>query len=293
MTDTISPLTVDPREYHTRLQCNRENILDSDSFLSKSVLWELRHSSAYRWRYYPKTFTGSEAADWGSVIDCLLTTPDLLGDTVEIHDFDNFRTKAAQQAKADAIAAGKIFWKSSQMDQALRAAEKVQAHKYAGPVIKQSAPQTVVVGTLRDVQCKGLIDFAPDHGDCLVDLKTINELTPEAISKRIDSLGYHVQAAWYLKLWNQMTGENRKRFVFIWQESSPPYEIAVTELPAFDIEAGGEWAAHHIDVLKKCTEKNYWPGHFGGKPAVIGRPGYATFRDEESLEPITPAPAIV
>lgn len=287
-----TPLTVNPADYHTRLTCKRENIHDPDSYLSKSVLFELRHSSPYRWRYHPKTFTGSPAAEWGSVVDCLLTTPDLVADTVEIHDFDSFRTKEAREAKADAESAGKIFWKASQMDQALRAVEKVNAHKYAGEIVRNSVPQTVVLGTLRDVQCKGLIDFAPETGSALVDLKTINELTPEAISKRIDSLGYHIQAKWYLSLWNQMTGENRNRFIFIWQESSPPYEIAVTELPAFDIEAGGEWAANQIDVLKKCTEDNYWPGHFGGVPAVLGRPGYATFRDEEALEPITKSPAI-
>jgi hypothetical protein len=131
----------------------------------------------------------------------------------------------------------------------------------------------------------------PSESKCLYDLKTTGKLSVRGIESALTDYGYHVQAAVYLKLWNACNSDDqRDRFRFIWQSSEPPYEVAVTELPTADIEAGEEWAAFQIDRLKKATDENEWPGIFGGKVAIVGRPAYAMHQDEAEMDGITTAP---
>jgi hypothetical protein len=133
----------------------------------------------------------------------------------------------------------------------------------------------------------------PLKSKCLYDLKTTGKLTVKGIESAISDFGYHVQAALYLKLWNACNPDDqRDRFRFIWQSSEPPYEVAVTELPTADIEAGGDWAAYQIDRLKKATETNHWPNMFDGKVAMLGRPAYAMHQDEAEMDGVTTAPTV-
>jgi hypothetical protein len=60
-----------------KLRVNRANVFAPESFLSKSVLWELDASSLYKWRYHTEVKKITEAMRWGSLIDCMTTTPEL------------------------------------------------------------------------------------------------------------------------------------------------------------------------------------------------------------------------
>lgn len=284
------PLEVSPLDYHSRLKCHRDDIRREDSYLSKSVLWELREASLYRWRYFPKKFAGSDAADWGSVLDCLVTTPSEIPNILAVHDFPDFRTKEAREFRDAAKADGKICWNQGRLDDCQLAADRLMSHKEAARVIESSRRQVVALGTVSDVQFKGLLDLAPDTGGILYDIKTTGRLSAREMSSRIDGLGYHVQAALYLHLFNQAYGDDRKKFRLIWQENTPPYEIAITEIPAFDIEAGRDWITHQTRRLITATERNHWPMIFDGETVLLGRPDYASFRDDEELDGFPAAP---
>jgi len=285
-------LEISPRDYHQRLQLNRSNILDENSWLSKSKLWELKKTSLNRWRYAPSIFTGSAAADWGTVIDCLITTPEEIDTVIAIHDYPDFRTKEAREFKADAAASGKVLMTKAQYEAAVGAANKLHEDKEAGSIIRGSKKQVVLLNKLLGVNFKGLVDLAPENAPYLADLKTTGNFSIREISKTIDNFGYHVQAALYLKLWNLcFPDDKRNRFRFIWQQSTAPYEVAVTELPGFDISVGEDWAATQIERLKKATETGYWPGITEGKCILLGRPAYAAIQDEEELDGLISAPS--
>jgi hypothetical protein len=287
----MSILEVSPRDYHRRLTLDRSDIFSPDSWLSKSRLWELKSSSLYRWRYHAKDFAPSAAMQWGTLIDAYITTPDEVDDIIVFNPYPDFRTKAAQELRDSATAQGKIVISGEEQLRALQAVAGVYADPVAGPVIRHSAKQVVLLNKIRGVNFKGLVDLVPTQSKCLYDFKTIGKLSVRGIESAITDYGYHVQAAVYLKLWNACNPDDqRDRFRFIWQSSEPPYEVAVTELPTADIEAGEEWAAYQIDRLKKATEQNEWPGIFGGKVAIVGRPAYAMHQDEAEMDGITTAP---
>jgi len=280
-----------PQEYHQTLLCNRENILADDSYLSKSVLWQLKSNSLYRWRFAPRTFTGSAAADWGSMVDAELTEPGGCESIVAISPFDSFRSKDAREWKEEQASAGLVVVKQSDVDQVKIAANKIRLDRNATDLLNCSEGQVILTSRIRDVGVKCMIDLVPEDRPYLVDIKTTGDFSPSGISKKIAQFGYHAQAAWYLKIWNnENPDDQRSRFRFIWQSSESPYEVAVTELPAMDIAAGEDWCANALEKLTYATENNRWPNILGDKVAVIGRPGWADSQDEEEMAGFTEAP---
>lgn len=286
-------LEVNPQEYHSKLTCKRDDLFAEDSYLSKSVLWELKNRSPYQWRYYPKPFTGSKSADWGSVVDCLVTTPHLLDTVVVTHDFDSFRTKEAREFRDEQVAKGVILMKPSELEEAKKAAIQINKHRDAKAIIEGSKQQTVLFGKSNGIQLKGLADFVPTDAPILADLKTTANWSRRGLQNTTRDLAYHVQAGLYLFLWNSMFPEEpRKRFRFVWQQSEAPYEVVVTELPADDIAAGQEWAADHIEILARCAETKKWPGLLGERVTLLGRPVSSIYQDEEDREALPIAPGL-
>ena len=291
---SVSPiLEVSPRDYHSKLGLDRSNIFSEDSYLSKSRLWELKSKSLYKWRFFEDDFKATAAMTWGSLIDCYITTPDEVSDYIVYNPFPNFKTKAAQELRDATIAAGKVIVSADEQKRVETAVDRIKSNRIAGPIVEECRKQVVLLNHIRDVRFKGLVDLVPENSPCLYDFKTIAKLTPRDVSKAISEYGYHIQSFLYLKLWNLCHPEDpRNRFRLIWQESSPPYEVAVSEIPAFDLASGEEWVVFQLKRLIEATQKNCWPNAFGDKVAMIGRPSYASFGDEEEMEGPATAPSI-
>jgi len=120
-----------------------------------------------------------------------------------------------------------------------------------------------------NVPAKGLIDVVPSltgkWGSHLVDLKTTAKLDDlDQIEKTIFNFGYHGQAALYLDMWNALTGQDREGFVFIFQLSVAPYEVAVVELDPSAIVAGREWYLKAITKWAETVSSGKWSSPWDG-----------------------------
>lgn len=277
---------IQPREYHSRLKCNRANILADDSYLSKSVLWELDKDSLYKWRYYTRPRSITPAMQWGSLIDCLTTTPELAKTDVVECPFDSYRTADSKAWKAAREAENKIIVSADDMAEA-RAAVKMltETCKASADIFAKSKSQVIVAGRVLDAKVKGLVDLAPEGEDFLADLKTVSAFSLEGFAKQTANFGYHMQAGIYLNLWNAMfPNDQRTRWKFIWQDSSAPYESCVTELAPQDIEAGWAYASVLIQRILDATAANKWPMAFEGE-TITTRPTWAAMQEESKLHP--------
>jgi hypothetical protein len=280
-----------PRDYHQKLKCNRANILAPDSYLSKSVLWELDSSSLYKWRYYTKPRETTAAMRWGSLIDCLTTTPELEGSDIALSPFDSFRTKEAQAWKAAQEAEKKTIVTAEDLEEA-RAAVKMltQTCKASAEIFAKSKSQVIVAGNVLGVKVKGLIDLAPQGENFLADLKTVSTFSLEGFAKQVANFGYHMQAGIYLNLWNAMfPNDQRTGWKFIWQDSAAPYEACVTELAPQDIEAGWLYASTLIKRLLDATAADCWPMAFE-QETITTRPTWAAMQEESKQTPTTEQP---
>lgn len=272
---------ISPRDYHQKLRCNRANILAPDSYLSKSVLWELNTDSLFKWRFHTKQRETTAAMRWGSLVDCLTTTPELEGSDIALSPFDSYRTKEAQAWKAAQEAEKKIVVTAAEMEEA-RAAVKMltQTCKSSADIFAKSKSQVIVAANVLGANVKGLIDLAPEGENFLADLKTVSTFSLEGFAKQVANFGYHMQAGIYLNLWNAKHPEDQRTgWKFIWQDSAAPYEACVTELAPQDIEAGWLYASTLIQRLLDATAADCWPMAFE-QETITTRPTWAAMQEE-------------
>jgi hypothetical protein len=279
----MSPLQVSPAEYHSRLKCNRANVFHSDSWLSKSVLWELFDASLWRWRYHPKRFKPTAAMQWGSLIDCMTTTPELVDETVAVMPYDDRKSKLAQAWEAEHEGAGKIVVTRTEYAAARQAAKMLlKTHRKSAEIFRKSSSQVVIGGKIEGLKVKGLVDLAPAGEDFLADLKTTADFSMAGFEKTSARFGYHVQGGVYLAMWNLChPDDQRERFKLIWQESAEPFEIAVVEIPRDELEQGLKTASWLVARIKKAAEADVWPMLFEEEEPQLRRPTWAAIREEE------------
>lgn len=162
-------------------------------------------------------------------------------DRLVIVDAYDWRTKAAQEAKAAAYAAGKVPVHRGDLRAASRIARAVRRHPLARAVLASGEPE--VSFYWRDpetgVTCRARVDWLVPS-KALVDVKTVGRYggaDPAAFGRQCATLDYPMQAAHYVDGWEAVTGELLP-FVHLIVETEPPHFVTVGQLPDHVIEAG-------------------------------------------------------
>jgi hypothetical protein len=223
---------------------------------------------------------------WGSLVDCLTTTPELVEEEIRISPFSSYRTKEAKEWRDEQLAVGKTIITQQQFDEGVKASEMLmQTNVQSAEIFDGSLKQVIIGAKISGVQFKGLVDLAPVGKDYLVDLKTTGmDFTLEGFSKAIANFGYHVQAGLYLALWNSTHPEDtRQRFKIVWQSSQPPYEVCVTELHRDEIAAGLKTALRLLGKLKHAAQEDHWPMLAENETPILNRPVWAAMQDEDDV----------
>jgi PDDEXK-like domain of unknown function (DUF3799) len=230
---------------------------------SKSLIASFAENPA-RWKASPKR-EATAAMRAGSLLDCLLTTPELVEDSYIVSPYAEFRTNESKQWRDCQIA---TVITQSDMDQAEAQAAAIYAKPEAAALMRDAKMQ---VGfrhkTPYVFDSKGLIDIVPQAADTLVDLKTCQPGALEshrAMQRHMYDWGYHIQAGAYMDGYNIASGEDRHRFKFIFVSSKPPYTVAVIELPLASITYGAKLYANGMGKLAECLASNTWPGPWDG-----------------------------
>jgi len=283
-------LEVSPADYHTRLKFNKDDIFHPDSYLSKSVLWGTHGISLWAWRNL-KPFKPTAAMTWGSVIDCMVTTPDEVDDLIVIKDdcphlsaSGSFASKLAKEWRDEHLAADRLIISQDDYDRAMQHADVVlNQHPVSSKIFANSKKQVILHCKNEDgINLKGLADLVPD-GDFLCDFKTTADFSLDGFSKTIAKFGYGVQAGLYLIMFNMMFPDTpRKRFKFIWQDSKTG-EVAVTEASAEDLLAGQAMVRFLLKRLIKAYKDDDFPMLTGNLTPVISRPMWSQMADEVLL----------
>jgi len=240
--------------------------------VSKSLLWDF-NDSPYKWRHS----SGREvtrAMDLGTLIHSAILEPLIpLEQVASVSPFPDFRTKAAQEWKADQKEMGRMI----ATDDDIRAAsgcEQVFAEDYSQRFAGGTKTEVAVFATIGATPVKGMIDIVPDGLDLLVDLKTTARIgSLREITNTIISRGYHWQAALYLDLWNAASGEQRTRFVICFIEVTAPHESAWVEVSPALIEAGRAGYMNAIAKWQASCATGLWSRQHEGI-TIIEKPAY-------------------
>lgn len=204
------------------------------------------------------------------------------GPEIAVLDFENWRTKASQEAKKEARERGEIPALKGDYQAALAMADAIRLHPYAGPLFDpdRGEPeqslfwQDARTGTWR--RCR--LDWLPQRGPgqmVVPDLKTCDSASRPAFSKAAANFKYDMQDAWYLDGVKAIGLDDDPAFVFVAAEKTPPYLISVFWLDDEARRAGRERNRQAIDLYRRCVAEGEWPGYADGLQ-TLSLPYWAT-----------------
>ncbi len=171
-------------------------------------------------------------------------------------------TTAAKAFIAEARGNDRTPLKSDEIDQieAMRVVAHARLKEY-DIVLDPARSELAALAEIDDVWCRAMFDNVPVNPVLpIYDFKTCEDASPEACLKSILNYGYDFQAEHYRAVWKAATGEDR-RFVFIFQEKSAPYEVTLVALSGLFQSIGQSRAARARRLWAECTRTNTWPGY--------------------------------
>tara|TARA_Y100000004_G_scaffold163843_1_gene193532 strand:- start:539 stop:1450 length:912 start_codon:yes stop_codon:yes gene_type:complete len=262
--------------------------------ISNSQLKDFVKKGALGWRYSERK-KSSNAMAWGSLVDSLLFTPGV-EEFVFKEDNPNLSTngralsKAAKMWEADQILAEKTIVSESDFHAAEIAVARLKETPASAKILEGGDYQVGLVYTANHgIPTKGLVDVLPhelDSDDCIADLKTTaaNLYSDDDLARQCGKFGYHVQAALYLHLYNKITSDYRNRWKIIWQSSSPPYEVRVTELPQEWIDAGKAYIRFHMPRFIRTIKSRQFRSVFSEAETYLPMHSSALYAEENQMD---------
>lgn len=207
----------------------------------------------------------------------------LLGQPTEIAvlPFDDFKKKAAQEARAAAQERGAIplpkpdyetvcaMVEEARIALAENADEAIQALISGEPI---ENPFNEVTACVID-PCGGWTRIRMDRIHVtkprltIVDYKTTEmSVSPEKVKATLYNNNYHFQDAFYRRVIRQIFPEIDRRemtldFLFIMQEQEPPYEITVAQTDQAAQAIGAKMVSAAFLTWRRCMAENRWPGY--------------------------------
>ena len=237
-----------------------------DKSVSKSMICSFIEDPG-GWKRYPRQ-KASTAMKAGSVLDCLLTEPHQFKNRYVLSEYEEFRSNASKEWRAEMESAGMVVLKQSELETAQTQLAAIKSKPEALSLLDGAQFQVAFRhATKYPFASKGLIDILPNDGETIVDLKTC---APSALeSKRslrryIYDWMYHVQAGAYCEGYAIASGEERIRFKFIFVTSQPPFKVAVVELPYSAISFGADIYRSGLRRYAECLETGIFPSMWDG-----------------------------
>lgn len=184
-------------------------------------------------------------------------------DIVEIHAKD-WKTKAAQQARADAYDAGKVPLLSSTVREVEAMVAKARAHPTVAEVLSGGRPEVsaYAIDETTWLMLRARLDYYRPEAPgvvSVVDYKTTTDATQPGFTKSSGLYGYPIQEAFYRYVL-RLLGIEVDRFLFVAQEKDPPYRITVNEHQADDVRVAELLVHRAIAVWAECVATGRWPG---------------------------------
>lgn len=226
----------------------------------------LEHSPLHAWYAHPrlnKAYQSEEKVefDYGTAVHALL----LEGSEAQlvIVEADDWRTKAAREARDAARAAGQTPLLARQLSKvramvfAARAA--VEASELRG-IFTAGEPERVTRWVDNGVHCRAKFDWLPSDQRVILDYKTAVSAEPEAFSRQIASLGYGIQASFYQRGAQAEFG-HEPAFILLAQEKEPPYSCTLHGIAPSMKEICDAKVERAIRLWGECLSANKWPGY--------------------------------
>jgi hypothetical protein len=192
-----------------------------------------------------------------------------VGAPLVVVDAENWRTTAAKAARDQARAAGAVPLLPADFTQVQEMALAIRAHPVAGVLFdpaRGGSPEQSLFweDAATGVWRRARLDWLPAAGAgrlIIPDYKTTSAANLDAIRRHAGGFGYHCQDAWYCDAVRAVGLDGDPAFVFVFQETTPPYLVTVIELDPEARRAGYEANRVALEIYRDCKQAGRWPGY--------------------------------
>jgi hypothetical protein len=207
----------------------------------------------------------TDAMDMGTAVHQLL----LRDDRVDVLDFDTFRTNDAKAARDLSRSQGRIPLLRHKWDEANHIAGAVREQLHAlelDPVpFTEGTAEHVIRWNEAGVDCRAMLDWLRDDLQTIDDLKTTSDASPRGFQRKVWSLRYDIQAAFYLRAvagWlGEMSHPIKPRFRWVAVETEYPYLVTVHEPDKAALENADARVDEALRAWAVCVANNRWVGY--------------------------------
>jgi hypothetical protein len=269
--------TVTAAEYH-------QDPVETPS-LSASIATILIQQSPLHAKYAHPRLTANptreEAAhlDIGSICHGLI----LEGENIAVViDAENYRKKAAQEARDAARLAGKSPILAKEMFEVKAMMENclTQLAKHSNPYVRDAfvkgkGEQTIIWKEPNGVWCRSRLDWMHTTYPIIYDYKTSGRSAhPQNISRLAAASGWCLQEAFYRRGYKALCGDDSEPdFFFVCQENYRPYALTVFEVSPQDRTLAEAQVEYAIQTWGDCLKNDTWPS-YSEKVERITSPAY-------------------
>jgi exodeoxyribonuclease VIII len=198
----------------------------------------------------------------GSLVHCMVLTPDEFSDEFFVMPDMNFRTKEGKAHKEELLANNP--GKYAVTDEQIAMAERMRASVYDNPKAKEllepMKKEYAFFWTcpFSQLNFKAKIDGA--GATHFIELKTTIDAGPEAFKRHAYNMNYDLSVIHYRQgLANVMGVEPKCYFIVV--ESKPPHVCQVYEVGDTLLETGHEKWLDAVQKLERGMKEKYWPGY--------------------------------
>ena len=176
----------------------------------------------------------------------------------------NRNAKAVKERIEEVRAEGKTPVKSDDLATCRRAADAVLKHPVIGDWFTRPGTSEIsglVTDPVTGVQMRARYDrLTEDDGrPVILDVKSTKGSThPRDVGRAIATYGYHVSAAYYLRV-ARLLGLEDVEFRLVFTSKAGPYEAHAYTLAAEDLARASEDVDRALDLHRQCTAHNEWP----------------------------------
>ncbi len=198
------------------------------------------------------------------------------GPGITVVDAKSWRTDAAQGQAEEARAEGKVPLLTAEYETVQAMAAALKRHPIAGRMFNPERGKPEQSLFWKDqkfgIWRRARLDWLPTAGNgqhWVADLKTCRSAAPDRLQKAMWDYGYATQAAWYLDGVRALgLGDKLTKFVFVFQEKTPPYLVTVAEPDPFALQIGAYENQSAMATYRDCMATGHWPGYSDGIESI-------------------------
>jgi PDDEXK-like domain of unknown function (DUF3799) len=201
--------------------------------------------------------------DIGSVAHMMLL--EKRSDRITIVNADDWRTKAAKEAREEARANSRFPILARHHDRVSEMVVQAQAYiattELAG-ILENSHSEVSIRWREGNAWCRSRLDLLSESFNVILDYKTTENAEPEAFIRQIGRMDYDLQAEFYVRGTHaQEFCQKEPVFIFLAQEISQPYSCSLVSLANSYRAVGQQKVEKALSLWKHCTAHNTWAAY--------------------------------